>query len=276
MCRLFGFLSGRPSQVEEYLVKGDRSLLAQSHASATRAQRDGWGIAWYDGARSTRIEKGIGGAFAPKERGRFLAAAGAAHGPTVVAHIRNASNPMHLPAGQLIAMENSQPFSAKGVLFAHNGEIPLPRETRALLGEFDSNIRGVNDSEVLFWLLNRQLAESGDPLRAYTRTKQTLNGVWEGHRRRPKFPYSGLNVIFTRGRNELWAFCSWLGEYGTGLLATDRPFYEMGFQRTADSIVVGSEPFTSTDVDWRPLRNGEYLVAHRDHDRVRFETGTIP
>ncbi len=46
MCRLFGLLATQPESAEPWLVRSDRSLLAQSNHSPEEAQRDGWGIAW--------------------------------------------------------------------------------------------------------------------------------------------------------------------------------------------------------------------------------------
>src|ERR1700688_2430835 len=178
MCRLLGVLGDRLTPVEPWLVSSEHSLLAQSNVSVEHAQKDGWGIGWDENTRRPRIEKGIGGAFEPSEKEHFIRASHDAHGPVVIGHLREASNPMNLPRERLISLENSQPYSYGGLLFAHNGLIPFPRETRALLGKFERKVIGVNDSEVLFWLFVRHVEELGDPLQAYTRTVQDLVGVW--------------------------------------------------------------------------------------------------
>ncbi len=273
MCRLFALLGNPMTPADPWLVATDRSLLAQSHATPETAQPDGWGIGWYTAKRTPRIEKGICGAF--EEPKRFTAAAQAARGPAVLAHLRHASNPMNLPRERLIGLENSQPFGFQNYLFVHNGHIPLPRETRPLLGRLEERIRGVNDSEVLFWLLVKHIDAIGDPRRAYEEAVGDLVGVWEAQGRPTEHPYSGLNVLLTRGPNELWAFCHWRGEHGGGLLDGSRPYYQLAYLADAKQCVVGSEPFDSKRGDWRNLANGEFLVARNVQGLLAVETGRL-
>jgi predicted glutamine amidotransferase len=276
MCRLFGLLGGPVTPAEEWLALSDHSLLAQSNVSPQEAQSDGWGIAWFPSTRTPRVEKGVGGAYDPSERPQFLAAAKAARGPVVLGHLRHASNPMRLSHERLIGLENSQPFRHGSVLFAHNGSIALPRETRPLLGKFEENVQGVNDSEVLFWLLVRHIEETGDPVRAYAWAVHELTEVWRANGTPPGGPYTGLNILFSRGPNELWAFCHWNGEHGTGLMDRSRKYYQMTYAADAKQAIIGSEPFDTTRSDWRPLNNGEYLQAQVSHGLVAVKTGPIP
>ncbi|HEV2429383.1 MAG TPA: class II glutamine amidotransferase, partial [Thermoplasmata archaeon] len=178
MCRLFGLLGSAPTPAAQWLVSSDRSLLRQSNGSSRQLQDDGWGIAWFDGSGELTVEKGVGGAHASGEVGRFKAAADRAVGPVVLAHLRKASNPMRLPKDRLIALENSQPFTYGRTMFAHNGSILHPRETRPLLGRYEREVRGVNDSEVLFALLLRNLDETREPVAAYAKTVGDLFQVW--------------------------------------------------------------------------------------------------
>ena len=276
MCRLFGLLGGPVEPAEPWLVATDRSLLVQSNVNPEMRQPDGWGIGWYAPTRVPRVEKGIGGAYEHAERERFLRAAKAATGPVVLGHLRHASNPMHLPRERLVGLENSQPFVHGSAMFAHNGSIPYPRETRPKLGKFEALVRGVNDSEVLFWLLLKHTEEIGDPLGAYTRTVADLVEVWTELGRPDGGPCTGLNVLFTRGPNELWAFCLWLGDHGGSLCDPHRPYYEMTYTADAKHAVVGSEPFDSTRTDWRSIPNGHYLVANASGGLVGAKTGPIP
>ncbi len=275
MCRLFGLLASPAIPAEPWLVTTDRSLLAQSHPDEKYAQRDGWGIGWYGTTRTPKIDKGIGGAFEVTEREHYLTAAKRAKGPVVVGHLRHASNPMDLPRERLIALENSQPFSFGSYLYAHNGSISFPRETRPLLGKFEEQVIGVNDSEVLFYLFVRHLEELGDPVGAYSRVVQDLTNVWEEEGRPATGPYSGLNVIFTRGPNELWAFCHWKGEHGSRLLDPTRPYYEMTYWADTKHVVIGSEPFDQATA-WRTIPNGTFLYAHAAHGLVAVKSGEIP
>lgn len=276
MCRLFGLLSSRPERADAWLVRSDRSLLAQSNASPETAQTDGWGIGWYTDGGRTRVEKGTGGAFRPGERERFVRAAEESSGGLVIGHLRHASNPLDLPRERLIALENSQPFSTHTALFAHNGSIPFPNQTRPFLGVHEPQVRGVNDSEVLFWLLERNAEETGDVLGAYVRTVEDLVRVWQGVGRPPVPPFSGLNVLFARGPDELWAFCLWTGDHGTGLLEPSCRYYQMTYQAHPHRVVVGSEPFDGDRAAWTPLAAGSYLVARREEHRVHLTVGRIP
>lgn len=276
MCRLFGLVSAGETPAEPWLVSGERSFLAQSNASPEHAQRDGWGIAWYPSRRTPKIEKGVGGAFAQGEEERFRAAAHLATGPVVVGHLRHASNPMNLPLERLMGLENAQPFHHGGILFAHNGLIRFPRETRPLLGKFEEKVEGVNDSEVLFWLLVKHTEETGDPLGAYTRTVEDLVKVWHQRGSPEEGPYSGLNVLFSRGPGELWAFCHWRGEHGGALLDDSRPYYRMTYKADTKTAIVGSEPFDTRRHDWRDVDNGQYLHVQEAHGLVGVKTGRIP
>lgn len=274
MCRLFGMLGSPQAPAEPWLVSADRSLLVQSRGGEKRPQADGWGVAWYSERRQPRVEKGVAGAFA--DAPAFAKASRAAQGPVVIGHVRRASNPMHLPEERLRGLENSQPFAYHNYLFAHNGMIPYPRETRPLLGKFEEQVRGVNDSEVLFWLLVRHTEALGDPLEGYARTVADLSRVWSQQPHGDAPPFSGLNVIFTRGPNELWAFCLWRGEYGASLFDARRPNFQMTYVADAKQCVVGSEPFDGTRNDWKSLENGSYLVARASSGLVTVETGPIP
>lgn len=274
MCRLFGLLGSPRAPAEPWLVSADRSLLAQSHVSERHAQSEGWGVAWYSENRQLRVEKGVGGAYA--EAAEFTKAARAAHGPVVVGHLRKASNPLHLPKERLIGLENSQPFAFHHYLFAHNGMIPYPRETRPFLGKFEEQVRGVNDSEVLFWLMVRHTDALGDPLQGYTRAVADLTRVWAQQSHGDVPPFTGLNVLFTRGPNELWAFCLSRGEHGASFYDPGRPYYQMAYVADAKQCIVGSEPFDGTRSDWKSLENGTYLVARASSGLITVETGPIP
>ena len=202
MCRLFGLLSSQAESAEPWLVRSDRSLLVQSNVTPETAQRDGWGVGWFEGGGRARVIKGTLGAF--EERERFTSAARDARGPLILGHLRHASNPLNLTRAQLIALENSQPFDSHTTLFGHNGAIPFPTETRPFLGVHEPQVRGVNDSEVLFWLLVRNTEETGDPLVGYARTVEDLVRVWQGLKRPAVPPFSALNIVFSRYPDELW------------------------------------------------------------------------
>jgi len=162
------------------------------------------------------------------------------------------------------------------VLFGHNGAIPFPTETRPLLGVHEGKVKGVNDSEVLFWLLVRNTEETNDPLRGYAQSVEDLVRVWQGLGRPAIPPFSGLNVLFARSPEELWAFCLWTGDHGAGLLDADRRYYEMTYQATPHRLLVGSEPFDREPAGWTSMPSGSYLHAVRDGSYVELTRGTVP
>ncbi len=274
MCRLFAQLTVRAESADHWLVQSDRSLFAQSNVTPETSQKDGWGIGWFDDGGRVRVEKGTGGAFA--EADRFQATAQSAQSPLVLGHLRHASNPLNLPREKLIALENSQPFENHTMLFGHNGAIPFPVETRPLLGVHEGKVRGVNDSEVLFWLLVRNTEETGDPLAGYVHSVEDLVRVWQGMKRPPVPPFSGLNVLFSRHPDELWAFCLWTGDHGTGLLDPSRRYYEMTYRTEPHRLVVGSEPFDGEKGAWHSLPSGSYISARHADGHLEVKVGKLP
>ncbi len=276
MCRMLGLLATKEESAEHWLVQSDRSLLAQAHVSPEKAQKDGWGIGWFQDGGRARVVKGTGQASAPTELDRYLAAAREARGPVVFGHLRHASNPMKLPYEKLIALENSQPFEAHTILFEHNGAISFPTETRPMLGVHEPKVHGVNDSEVLFWLLVRNTQEVGDPLLGFAHTVEDLVRVWQGTKQTEIPPFSGLNVLFSRSPEELWAFCMWTGDHGTGLFDESRRYYEMTYQASPHRLLVGSEPFDREPGVWKSLTSGTYLVARRKEHTIDLTVGPIP
>ena len=127
----------------------------------------------------------------------------------MIGHIRWASNPLKLPKHHLIGVDHSQPFSYQQWLFAHNGTLLIPKEVRAHLGSLSKQIRGNNDSEVLFyWLmkhLRQPLARGGAAgiVSAIRRSLKGIDAIWSECRKRYplyKHPYHGLNWILTNGK----------------------------------------------------------------------------
>ncbi|MFZ0831376.1 MAG: class II glutamine amidotransferase, partial [Thermoplasmata archaeon] len=211
MCRLLGILAPNETSGRPWLLDAERSLFAQSNVTPETAQSDGWGIGWFDREGRIHVQKGIYGAYEPREKEHFRLIAGSARSRNLIGHLRHASNPLNLPRERLLALVNSQPFDDGQTLFAHNGSIPLPIQTRKLLGPLDSRVQGVNDSEVLFWLLNKHFRDSGDVLEAYVKARRDLSMIWGKNGRPAGGPWTGLNVLFAPAPDELWAFCCYEG-----------------------------------------------------------------
>jgi predicted glutamine amidotransferase len=275
MCRLFGLLSPDDRLAKPWLLDSELSLLRQSDIDPEHPQGDGWGVAWRNGSKIV-LNKGISGAHTPKERPNFIKAAEVARGPLVIAHLRKASNPMKLPMEKIWGMDNSQPFLEGQVIFAHNGAIPLPTETRERLGHFASKVKGVNDSEVYFYLLLRCIEDEKDPPRAYVRAMKELTEVWEKNGKPGEKAFSGLNIVFSTSPKDLWAFCHYTGEHGTSLSGIKRPYYEMCYREEGGAAVVASEPMDRNEVSWKPIATGRYMHATLTDGRVTTECGDLP
>jgi predicted glutamine amidotransferase len=276
MCRLLGVLSPNEEPGRRWLLDSERSLFVQSNVNPEMAQKDGWGIGWFDAEGRIHLQKGVRGAFEPGEKEHFRLVAGSAKSRNLIGHLRHASNPMKLPLEQLLALPNSQPFEDGQTMFAHNGAIPLPRETRKVLGPLDAKVHGVNDSEVLYWLIQKHYRTTGDVLQSYHAARRELITVWEQNGRPAGGPWSGLNVLFAPMPDELWAFCCYEGDHGHNLCDAGQPYYQMSYQETPTSLVVCSEPLDSHRENWNALTNGQFLRARIHNGRIELEKGDLP
>ncbi|MEM3815893.1 MAG: class II glutamine amidotransferase [Candidatus Bathyarchaeia archaeon] len=276
MCRLFGILSISPSNAAEYLLNDPCSLYAQSKSDPLRLQGDGWGLGFYIGEslKVARSEKPIF-----EEYLRFKSIVEGIKSNIIVAHIRRASNPRGLPREKLISIENTQPFSYKNYVFAHNGVISMPDEVAQLLGDWKLNIRGLNDSEVYFWYIVKELSEGKSIADALKNFQRDLLTVWMENREKypeRKRPYIGLNMVFSDGKN-LYAYCKY-DEYLDGgfrsLCYGDQPAMQMAYVASPEKLVVASEK-TNVRENWQPLRSGQLLTGSIVDGKVEVVIQTL-
>jgi len=256
MCRLLGMVAARPMDTLGALLEGRRSLLAQSMCNPKRAQGDGWGIGHWTG-RGWSVIKRPGAVFNEKER--FREAATHAVSSIVLAHVRRASNPLNLPRSRLLSFENSQPFGEGRYLFIHNGVVTIPQQVAATLGSYRKRIRGINDSEVLFWLVMRNLKLTGGIPEAFSKSVDDLWTVWDrlGDAAREKAgkqfgrsaPYYGLNCFISDGK-ALHAFCKHDGASPKpALCGGKQPFFQLCHATRGNATLVASER-TDSSTDW--------------------------
>lgn len=262
MCRITATISSRPASNGELLYGNEKSLLAQAGAVKDRFQDDGWGIGYYRGPGAAVIKSS---GPARLEKPAFEAAADTAVSRITLAHLRDASNPGGLPKAGLISRNNTQPFSADGLLFAHNGTLFIKDEIRALLGKYASRIKGANDSEVLFWQVVKMLDAYGSPGTALEMALDEIRTVWtsckDGY---PglKAPYRGLN-LFLASADSLTVLCHYQlhKEGGKGALLT--PGWEFGrvaWRREKDRVVFSSEPADSGQ-GWKKMNDPQVASA---------------
>ncbi|RLF03464.1 MAG: hypothetical protein DRK00_08770 [Thermoprotei archaeon] len=182
--------------------------------------------------------------------------------------MRKASNPRGLPRERLIGLENTQPFCYGRYLFAHNGTIYVPDEAAAMLGKYRHLIRGLNDSEVYFAYLVKELEEREDAAEAL---KAVEEGLWHALRASGSgrdVPYSSLNAIFSDGAR-LYALTLYLkGRDLRSLCYRDSEYFRMAYRHEGDKLVVASEK-TSRE-GWQLLNNGELLIAEPTTSGVRY------
>ncbi|MEM1674258.1 MAG: class II glutamine amidotransferase [Candidatus Bathyarchaeia archaeon] len=269
MCRLFGLLSITPSNPAKYLVNDPCSLLSQSNADPFKLQGDGWGIGFYING-SLRVIKSERPVYEEQERFRSLAEKIKSN--IIIAHIRRASNPRGLPRERLISVENSQPFYYGKYVFAHNGVIMIPDEVAEFLGEWRARIRGLNDSEVYFWYIMKEVHEGRALPDALRNFERTLWDIWlnvrDKHLDKTR-PYIGLNMVFSDG-GRLYAYCKYDEELDgavKSLCYRDQPGMQMVYSLSTERLVVSSEK-TNVEEDWRPLESGQLLTGYVENGKI--------
>lgn len=161
MCRLAAYL-GPPLALETFLRAPEHGLIEQAHApretlSAT-LNADGVGVGWYADDGGPAAYRSTLPAWADANLpalGRSLTR------PLWLGNVRSATDPLS------IAVANTMPFTADGMVFLHNGYLGgfadgVRTRMRAWLRpEVETGIAGTTDSEYIFAAL-RQLA-ADDP-----------------------------------------------------------------------------------------------------------------
>ena len=271
MCRLFGMLSVKPSDAVKYILEDQCSLYVQSKIDPKRLQGDGWGIGFYMNGSPILVksEKPI---YIDYET--LSSTVQQARSRIILAHIRRASNPRGLPRDKIISKENSQPFTYGRYIFAHNGTITIPDELADVLGNWRGKIRGLNDSEVYFWFIMKELAEGINLSEALKDLKVTLEALWKEVRKDhpdKSRPYVGLNIVISDGEN-LYAYCRYDEDdkLGRSICFKDQPAFEMSYLHCKEKLIVASEK-TNREEDWRPLKNGELLTGRIVDDEITVE-----
>lgn len=258
-----------------FLRESEKSLLAQSNGDAKRLQDDGWGAAFFK-AGTLHIKKSPLPIFADggKEIRSFSAS-----GNVFMAHIRDASNPRKLPAEKLISIENTQPFSGQGLVFCHNGTLCIPDAVAENLGSLKKNIKGLNDSEVLFWQIVKSLEAYGDPITALKMAVDEIDTVWISVKKYYaskgiNVPYRGLNVMLAYP-DSLYAMCL----YGTQTLKKEAvltpgwPWGKLAYRMEKDFFVISSEPLDNNE--WLSLSSRQLLSVKKNKGQLELRKDKI-
>jgi glutamine amidotransferase len=183
MCRLLGSASPAPATVESVLGAGQQQVFTDM----ARLHRDGWGTAWRDDAgriqRHVRPSSGIG----DPELEDTLAA-----GPSTarIVHLRLAT------LGLACSTENTHPFLADGMAFAHNGSLEPAGPIERLIGaEQLASLEGTTDSERYFAAVRTLVGRGASVFEALVDTVAAL---------RIAYPDRSLNALLLTG-TELFA-----------------------------------------------------------------------
>lgn len=267
MCRITAVLSEKPAASADLLCCGPKSLLAQGGAVEGRYQDDGWGIAWYRGGRPALRRSQGAARLEPKV---FSAAAGAAVSRVTLAHLRYASAP-GVPKAAQVCPENTQPFSAGGLAFAHNGTLYIKDEIRSLLGKYAAKLKGTNDSEVLFWQAVKMLDAYGSPGLALEMALDEIRTVWLSCRAKypgREGPYKGLN-LFLAAADSLTVLCHAPRRKPLGALLT--PGWEYGrvaWRREPGRVIFSSEPADAGP--WKKMNDPEVCSARLSRGKIEL------
>jgi predicted glutamine amidotransferase len=242
MCRLLGYAARRPTTTAAVLG-GTQSTVFQAMAEL---HDDGWGSAWVQdgGLRSYRTP--TSGFEDPKLEGMLQGEESVAR----ITHLRLATG------GLSCTRDNTHPFTADGLAFAHNGSLlPVERIDPFIAPEIAATLTGTTDSERYFAVIRTRLAETGDLVEAVVQAVRQL---------RPLFPNASLNALLLSPTHLIAVHANESAPIPHGLLdgsglpeerlpAEHRTaYYLMRQRRLADGTIAFAS--SGLDVaDWAPL-----------------------
>lgn len=225
-----------------YLIEGEKSLLKQSEFNKERLQEDGWGFGYYSDVGKPVIFKSQYPVF--KEKDLFEKKVESIKTRIAIFHIRAASNPRNLDRKKLLGIENTQPFTYKNFIFAHNGTLSIVDDIYENLGRYKKYVKGINDSEVLFWNLIKHIDAYGDIPVALSMLRDEIKTVWVSVKRNYSFelPYKGIN-IFLSDSNKLYAMCDFkMKDEKYSIMSKGWEYGRFAYRNENGLFVIASEP----------------------------------
>jgi glutamine amidotransferase len=247
VCRLIGFASLTSESIGEVIGEQQCDLFQDM----SRLHRDGWGTAWLEEHTTgeptvAAVRSASSGLGDVDLRSSLLAQPS----PARIAHLRLASR------GMPVRAENTHPYVADNLAFAHNGGILPPDGLRAMVRpEFRTGVHGDTDSELYFALIRQNLRESRSLLGA---TVDAVAAI------RERYPLVSLNALLLGPEQLIGVHASRHtpiphGEFAdSGLPHSELPlehttdYYRMGYFRSEN----GSIAFSSVGIDmagWHQL-----------------------
>ena len=174
------------------------------------------------------------------------------------------------------AATDTQPFSGNGFVFAHNGAIEISAEIKTTLGKYEKFVKGVTDSEVLFWQVMKMLDAYGDPALALEMAVEEIKTVWLSVKDRhpgEKAPYRGLGIFLSDGK-ALWVLCHYPAHAEkNALMAPGCKFGRIAWRRDAQKIIFSSEPLDSGS--WRKMSGLQIAEARLGANGVTLKIKTL-
>lgn len=232
MCRLLGYVADRPVTFDEVVGQG-----LQSFIDLSWLHKDGWGIAWRDVQATTRLVKRPEQALVSETISRRLRQV---CGPAAIFHLRWST-------GGRRVVENTHPFFAGGMAFAHNGSVD---DAEAIASWIDPQLldrrSGSTDSELLFLAFLSSLRRG---LGTVDAMRETLAAVHAHH------VYSALNFLLLTPEC-LLAGCAF--DPSTEILREQPRYFDLSYRAREGSVVVASSGWDPAD-SWSPLGNGTML-----------------
>ncbi|MGQ0680347.1 MAG: ergothioneine biosynthesis protein EgtC [Actinomycetota bacterium] len=240
VCRQLAYL-GPPVTLQSLVLEPEHSLLKQSyepkHQRHGVVNADGFGCGWFD--QSVRSEPAVYRKAQPIWADpTFKSIAGMISSAAVLAAVRDAS------IGTAVEESSTAPFTARGLLFAHNGMFkkfdgPPGAQLRRMVSDARFGaIRGTSDSEFLFALILDGLEdemEVGDAMSTViARCLELSSGTFNF------LVHDGRRITATRCGESLYLL--------------------EGSQRRPGALVVASEPFDD-DPAWREVPDGSVVRA---------------
>ena len=260
MCELLALSMSHPTRLTFSL----HTLALRGAAAGTT--HDGWGVAFYQGSDVALFrEPGA----ADSALIRLLESEGP---PTALAisHIRHATR-------GAVRLANTQPFvrelGGRMHVFAHNGDLPgIERSAGFMLGSRYRPI-GETDSEHAFCVLLERVRAAWAPGSAPPlEIRRSLVAAFAAELRvlgPANFLYADGDAVFAHGHRRLHPATRRVEPPGLWMLqrhcpAAGVPAEESGGVAIADGerTVLWFASVPLTEEDWRPLAEGELLVAH--------------
>jgi predicted glutamine amidotransferase len=240
MCRLLGVVSAQTRTLTDLLPDD-----LEPFAALSAEHCDGWGIASWDQHDNLDVVVEPLSALAEPgliDRSRRVTT------DCALLHLRKAS------AGLAVKPENTHPFTAGSVAFAHNGYFSPVDALDGVLRDAEARSpRGDTDSERYFLLVAALMRESG-PVGALVRAMTLIAEHAE---------VVSLNALLLTNQ-ALYAVAYWDEDLVTSQ-GGDPSSYELRFRVDPGEVVVASSGWEQPSPSWEMLGSGTVLEVRR-HD----------